>query len=110
MWPVSIHYDGGPWTTITNGWKQWEWDGAEPLNLRLARFWSIVKLHKTYNISYSSSPPKDSRYQIQKRLLPSGNNQDWVIVRIVYPLPNSLQIRVKNSTGTDILVKPFLIK
>lgn len=52
----------------------------------------------------------DSRFQIQKRQLPSGNPTDWSIIRISYPLPNSLEVRVKNSSGTDILVKPFLIK
>lgn len=28
MWPVFIFYDGGNWTTITNGWKEWQWNGA----------------------------------------------------------------------------------
>lgn len=60
------------------------------MNLRLARFWSVVKLHQFYNLSYSSSPPSDTRYQLQKREMPNGNSNDWVIIRIYYPLPNSL--------------------
>lgn len=80
------------------------------MNTRLARFWSVIKLQKHYTLSYSSTPPMDSRFQIQKRLLPSGNPSDWTIIRISYPLPNSLEIRVKNNTGVDILVKPFPIK
>ena len=60
------------------------------MNLRLARFVSIIKLHQNYNLSYSSQPPADSRFQIQKRLLPTGNANDWAIIRIFYPLPNSI--------------------
>lgn len=32
MWPVNLTYDGGNWTSVTNGWREWEWDGQEPLN------------------------------------------------------------------------------
>ena len=80
------------------------------MNLRLARFWSVIKLHKSYNLTYASQPPADSRFQIQNRLLPTGNSNDWSIIRIYYPLPNSIEVMVKNTTGTDILVKPFPIK
>jgi hypothetical protein len=110
MWPVNLTYDGGNWTSVTNGWKEWQWMGPEPMNLRLARFWSVIKLHQNYNLTYSSMPPKDSRFQIQSRLLPTGNSQDWAIIRIYYPLPNSIEILVKNTTGTDIIVKPFPLK
>ena len=80
------------------------------MNKRLARFWSVVKLHEHYNLTYSSSPPSDSRFQIQKRLLPSGNPTDWVIVRIYYPLPNSLEVLVTDSTRNNAVVKPFPLK
>jgi hypothetical protein len=56
----------------------------------MARFWSVIKLHKTYNLTYSGQPPSDSIFQIQKRLDPSGNPNDWAIIRIHYPLPNSI--------------------
>lgn len=110
MWPVFLNYDGGPWKTITNAWREWQWDGVEPMNLRLARFWSVLKLSKTYNLTYSSQPPTDSRFQIQKRLLPDGNEQDWAIIRIYYPIPNSVEVLVTNSTGKNILVKPYPVK
>ena len=109
MWPVYLKYQGGSWNSTTNGWKEWQWDGPEPMNLRLARFWSVVKLHQQYNLTYSSQPPSDSRFQIQKRLLPTGNQNDWAIIRIYYPIPNAIEILVKNSTGRDILVKPYPI-
>lgn len=80
------------------------------MNRRLARFVSVVKLHENYNLSYSGQPPSDSRFQIQKRIEPSGNASDWVIIRIYYPLPNSIEVLVKNNTDSDILVKPFPIE
>jgi hypothetical protein len=109
MWPVYLFYDGGPWTSVTNGNREWQWMGSQPLNLRLARFWSVVKLHLTYNLTYASTPPSDSHYQIQKRLMPTGNATDWVIIRIYYPLPNSLDVLVTNSSGTDQIIKPYPI-
>jgi len=110
MWPIFLKYDTGNWTSTTNGWREWDWMGPEPLNQRLARFVSVVKVRQNYNLTYSSQPPSDSRFQIQKRLLPTGNDSDWIIVRIYYPLPNALEVLVKNTTGTDIIVKPFVIQ
>jgi hypothetical protein len=43
-------------------------------------------------------------------LEPTGNPEDWVIIRVYYPIPNSIEVLVKNTTGKDILVKPFPIR
>lgn len=99
VWPIYLKYDGGSWNSTTNAWKEWEWMGATPLNKRLARFWSVVVLGKSYNMTYESVPPSDSVYQIQKRQLPSGNPNDWVIVRIYFPVPNVVLVKVSNDTG-----------
>ena len=81
------------------------------MNLRLARFWSVVKIHKHFNLTYSSTPPADSRFQIQKRILPAGKDTDWVIMRIYYPLPNSIEVLIKDDIGgKDQIVKPFPIR
>ena len=110
MWPTYLNYDGGPWKTITNAWREWQWDGPEPMNRRLNRFWSVFKLGKTYNLTYNSEPPSNSIYQIQKRDLPDGRASDWGIFRIYYPRPNSVQVLVKNSTGRNIVVSPFVVR
>jgi hypothetical protein len=89
MWPVSLTYDGGNWTTFTNGFKEWDWSGGEPLNHRLGRFISVIQLQKTYNMSFASNPPDDMHFQLQRRTT-TGNNSDWIIVKIYYPFPNSI--------------------
>lgn len=80
------------------------------MNKRLGRFWSVVKFSKSYNLTYSSSPPSDSRFQIQKRKSPSGNSDDWIIIRIYYSLPNSIEVLVKDSKGKDQIIKNFPIR
>ena len=60
------------------------------MNRRLNRFWSVVKLGKTYNMTFSSMPPVNLICQIQKRELPDGIASDWVVVRVYYPIPNSI--------------------
>ena len=44
MWPVNLTYEGSTYTTVTNGWSEWEWIGKEPQNQRFGRFVSIVNL------------------------------------------------------------------
>ncbi len=56
-------------------------------NLKNQQYYSINLL---LLILIQAMPPKDSRFQIQKRLLPVGNKNDWVIIKIYYPLPNSI--------------------
>ena len=89
MWPVSLTYDGANFTTLTNGYKEWDWIGNQPQNRRLGRFISVVNVQKTYNMTFASNPPDDMRLQLQKRT-PSGNNSDYVIVKLYYPFPNSI--------------------
>ena len=58
-------------------------------------------------MSYASQPPSDSVYQIQKRLLPNGNPNDWVVIRIYFPVPNAVLIRVTNTTMNNQFVTGF---
>jgi hypothetical protein len=103
MWPVYLKFDGGEWNTTTNGWREWEWEGNEPLNRRMARFVSVIQLFQMYNMTFESEPPIDMRFQIQQRTT-TGNNSDWLIVKLYYPRPNS--IRVQNRFG---VVKPITL-
>lgn len=73
------------------------------MNRRLARFISVIQLFKTYNMTFESEPPIDMRFQIQQKTT-TGNNSDWIIVKLYYPRPNS--IRVQNRFG---IVKPITL-
>ena len=69
----------------------------------MARFVSVIQLFQMYNMTFESEPPIDMRFQIQQRTT-TGNNSDWLIVKLYYPRPNS--IRVQNRFG---VVKPITL-
>jgi hypothetical protein len=27
MWPMNLTYEGSSYTTVTNGWREWDWLG-----------------------------------------------------------------------------------
>ena len=100
MWPVNLTYDGGSWTTSTNGWREWEWEGHEPLNKRMGRFLSIVQLYKVYNMTFEAQPPIDMLFSFSLPTL-AGDNSQWVGIKIYYPFPNA--ILVSHSNGSSAL-------
>ena len=99
MWPVSLTF--GNWTTLTNGYREWEWMGSEPLNKRPARFISTLQLYQSYNMSFASNPPDDMRLQLQKRVQ-GGSDSDWAIFSIYYPFPNTIQVQVNGAVVQPI--------
>lgn len=41
--PVTMALeDGSKWENKINAYREWEWDGPEPLNLRIMRFVGIA--------------------------------------------------------------------
>jgi hypothetical protein len=54
-------------------------------------------------MTYASQPPSDSVYQIQKRELPSGNPNDWVVIRITFTVPNAVLVRATTSTSDSYI-------
>lgn len=84
--------------------------------------------NQTYNITFNSTPPRDMRFQLQKRqyagtyintssssnnttnttntnnsstsILSSTDtiNTDWAIIKLYYPIPNSIRITVNDVT------------
>lgn len=100
MWPVYLFYEGGNYTTVTNGWSEWEWLGNEPMNLRFGRFVSIVRLNQTYNMTFASEPPHKLQVQVQKRT-PTGDNNNWLRIKLHYPRPNSIRLTDINNQVLD---------
>lgn len=102
-WPVSLTPEGGNYTTVTNGWREWSWNANEPLNRRKGRFLSIVQLSKYYNMSFNSQPPTDLLFSFS---LPTeaGDNTQWIGIKMYYPVPNAIAVAHSNgSTTTTIL-------
>lgn len=102
VWPIELSYSGGNWTSITNGWRNWEWSGTETKNRRLGRFVSLVVLGKVYNMSFASQPPSDMRFQLQKRNF-SGDASEWIAVYIYYPIANFIAVSVNKEVIQPIL-------
>jgi len=40
-----------------NMWREWEWNGAEPMNFRINAYISLVLLNMTYNVTYAGTKP-----------------------------------------------------
>lgn len=93
MWPVNLTAQGYNYTTVTNGWREWEWLGNEPLNKRFGRFVSLVLFNRTYNMTFASMPPEKMQLQIQKRT-PRGNNSNYLVIKLHYPKPNSIRLQL----------------
>lgn len=102
MWPVMLNYWGGNWTSVTNGWREWDWKGPEPQNRRLARFVSTIRLGQVYNMTFSAQPPSDMRFQIQHRTL-AGNASEWLAIRIYYPVANAISVMIGRTPIDSIL-------
>ena len=97
-----MSYLNGNWTSKTNGWKEWDWNGTEPANKRLGRFVTAVVLGQIYNMSFNSQPPSDMRFQIQKRHQ-RGDNTEWLSISIYYPIANFIAVSVNKQTIQPIL-------
>jgi hypothetical protein len=57
----------------------------------------------SYNMSFASQPPHQLQIQLQKRN-PSGNNSNYITVRIYYPVPNMIRV-VQNG----LIIDPILL-
>jgi hypothetical protein len=103
MWPVTLTYQGASYSTITNGWREWDWLGSEPLNHRFGRFVSVVRLNQTYNMTFASMAPEKLQLQLQKKSL-QGNNSNYIIVKLYYPKPNSIRLELNGTEVDPMLV------
>lgn len=64
---------------------------------------SIVRLNQVYNLTAASMLPLNMQFQIVKRT-PQGNNSNYVVIKMHYPLPNMIQIKVNGA-----LIDPILL-
>lgn len=68
------------------------------------RFNSLILANDSYNITFSSTPPRDLRFQFQRRHFRSTSLNatstipplDYAIIKIYYPVPNSIRVQVRD--------------
>ena len=99
---MVLKADDRDYNTTINGWKEWDYSNGIPRQRRLSRFVSIVKLQTQYNLTFAAMPPLDMYMQLQKRT-PEGNNLNYVIMKIQYPLNNSIRIFVNGIRQSPII-------
>lgn len=63
-----------------NAFREWEWDGPEPLNKRENRFISLAQLDTPYNTSYNGLNPYDIIHKINERNVEPAGEPDTHIV------------------------------
>ena len=104
MWPVNLTADGSNFTTVTNGWREWTWEGHEPMNTRKGQFLSIMQLNKIYNMSFAAQPPSDMLFSFSLTQFAGGNKNNYVGIKLYYPLPNAISVTMSDGTPTTSIL------
>jgi len=85
-----------------NEWREWEWDGPTPRNMRLSRFAGIVELNASISLNFETTVPEELKFKLNK----GRNDVDFVIVKIFYERPNIIEVwNLINST----FVNPYRV-
>ena len=50
-----------------------------------------------YEFNFAQQPPHDMRFQVQRSHKTSFAPDEWVIIRIYYPVKNTIRVRFKNQ-------------
>jgi len=96
--PVTVSND--KFTNKLNTWKEWNYEGATPLNWRPQKFWSLINLGDTYNITYYSQNPEKIQNKIQSRSI--SDESGYIIQKLWYQSAHELQVIANGE-----VVKPY---
>jgi len=82
-----------------NEWREWQWLGPDPLNMRLARFNGIVETNKSLWLQYTVTVPEQLKFKLETYVQPW-----WVIISMWYERPNVIEVwNMFNNT----FISPF---
>ncbi|KAL4484574.1 hypothetical protein ABPG74_019751 [Tetrahymena malaccensis] len=85
-----------------NMFKEWQWDGSEPKNLRENRYYATALANTVYNIAYNGLNPYNIIHRIQQRTNDNvGEPNIWVIFTLQYQVPNNIEVSVDGSSVID---------
>lgn len=105
--PVYLTAVDGTYTNKINLFREWEWDGNEPMNLRENIFLSTTLLNKVYNVEYNGLNPYNILHKIQRRTSDStGEPGIWVVFTSTYQVPMNIEI----TNGNEDIVDSYLVK
>ncbi|KAM3144741.1 hypothetical protein pb186bvf_003050 [Paramecium bursaria] len=79
-----------------NSFKEWDWNGPEPMNHRNSKFISLITVNTTINMTQAGDNPTSSQYWLTKRSL-TGSPSDWVIIKWQFSTPNVIQVSVNGQ-------------
>ena len=54
----------------------------------------MLPTNSTYYMNFRSIPSRNMYFQLQQKDKESDSPNDWIIIKILYPFPNSLRLRV----------------
>ena len=64
----------------------------------------LVVEDRTYNLRFTSQPPRDMRFQLQRTEKDDFSPEKWVIVKVFFPIKNSIRVNVKGQTIDPITI------
>jgi len=104
--PVYLKINGKTLNKV-NSLKEWNWDGTEPMNTRESKFTALTPLLATVDMENAGTNSRDYHFWLSKRLQ-AGNDTDYVIIRMKYDQPQSIQV-LKTDKYREVIVPPFPI-
>lgn len=83
-------------------YREWVWNGNEPMNLRENRFVATALINTVYKIEYNGLNPYNLIHRLQPRTLnPIGEPTIWVIFNSIYQVPMNIEVSVVNEGIID---------
>ena len=84
---------------VLNQWREWQWNGPDPMDKRLARFNVIIEINQTVNLSPEPTMPEEWKFKLE-----NYGNFWWTVVNMRYERPNVIEVwNMYNKT----FIKPY---
>lgn len=84
-------------------WREWEWIGSEPQNMRQNTFMSLILLNQALNITYSGTKSFDLLHKLSNRSVEPDLTR-WSIIKYYYDNPLAIEVLVD---GVIVPPAPF---
>ncbi|KAL4508253.1 hypothetical protein ABPG72_003557 [Tetrahymena utriculariae] len=104
--PVYVTSLDGTYKNKINIFREWEWDGNEPMNLRENRYLATALVSTTYKVEYNGLNPYNIFHRIQQRTNDNvGEADKWVVFTYTYQVPMNIEVSIDGGK----VVEPYLV-